>query len=168
MRKLYMKQKVFSLSERFTIKDELENDLYYIEGSFFQIPKSFQVTDVAGNEIGTVVKKTFSWMPRFFVNVQGKEEVVIQKEFTFFKDRYQITGENLAIHGDFWDKNFEVFQGNLQVARVVEKWFTWGDTYEIEILQDDLEHLLICFVVALDYVTSTERAARNNGGANAN
>ena len=33
MRQLYIKQKVFSLSEKFIVKDQEEKDAYYVEGS---------------------------------------------------------------------------------------------------------------------------------------
>jgi len=39
MRQLYIKQKVFSLSGKFTVKDQQEKDIYYVEGSFMQVPK---------------------------------------------------------------------------------------------------------------------------------
>lgn len=34
MRQLYIKQKVFSLSGKFTVKDQLEKDIYYVERRF--------------------------------------------------------------------------------------------------------------------------------------
>ncbi|AKN53125.1 hypothetical protein AB434_0720 [Heyndrickxia coagulans] len=43
MKQLYMKQKVFSLSGKFTVKDQQERDVYYVEGSFLQIPKTFSI-----------------------------------------------------------------------------------------------------------------------------
>lgn len=39
MKQLDIKQKVFSLSGKFTVKDQQENDVYYVEGSFMQIPE---------------------------------------------------------------------------------------------------------------------------------
>ena len=32
--KLYIKQKVFSLTSKFTVKDEAGNDRYFVEGEF--------------------------------------------------------------------------------------------------------------------------------------
>ena len=43
MKELYIKQKVFSIGEKFTVTDEYQNDVYYVEGSFFQIPKTFSI-----------------------------------------------------------------------------------------------------------------------------
>ena len=37
--KLYMKQKVFSLKDRFTIKNEAGEDVYTVEGKFISLGK---------------------------------------------------------------------------------------------------------------------------------
>ena len=42
MKRLYMKQKVLSLWEKFTVKDAAGNDVYFIEGSFLKIPRPFR------------------------------------------------------------------------------------------------------------------------------
>lgn len=41
MKQLYMKQKIFSLNEKFTVKDQQEKDVYYVEGSFLKSLKPF-------------------------------------------------------------------------------------------------------------------------------
>ena len=43
MKKLFIKQKVLSLSGKFTVKDQHENDVYFVEGCFLQIPKTYSV-----------------------------------------------------------------------------------------------------------------------------
>ena len=49
--KLYMKQKVFSIKDRFYIKDEFEKDRYYVEGEFFTIGKKLHLYDMNGNVV---------------------------------------------------------------------------------------------------------------------
>lgn len=83
MRQLYIKQKVFSLSEKFTVKDQEENDAYYVEGSFMQIPKTYTVTNTAREEVAHITKKTFSFLPKFFVEVGGREVLMIKKNLPF-------------------------------------------------------------------------------------
>lgn len=60
MKQLYIKQKVFSLSGKFTVKDQQEKDVYYVEGSFMQIPKTFSIMNTTRDEVARVTKKTFS------------------------------------------------------------------------------------------------------------
>lgn len=83
MRQLYIKQKVLSLSGKFSVKDELENEVYFVEGSFLQIPKTFSIMSAARQEVAMITKKTFSFLPTFLVDVHGQETMTIKKEFSF-------------------------------------------------------------------------------------
>jgi uncharacterized protein YxjI len=51
MNHLYIKQKVFSLSGKFAVKNQLEKDVYYVEGSFLQIPKTFSIMNTTRDEV---------------------------------------------------------------------------------------------------------------------
>ncbi|SEO12490.1 Uncharacterized protein YxjI [Amphibacillus marinus] len=164
MSRLYMKQKVFSLGGRFTVKDDQEMDKYYVEGSFLKIPKTFTILDRDQREVALITKKVFSFLPKFFVDVDGEEIITIQKEFSFFRARYHIAGVGVEVQGDFWNKRFDVVSNGDYVARVNEKWFTWGDTYEIDVQDESYEHIVIALVVAIDFVKQEERNASNSGG----
>ena len=165
MKKLYMKQKVFSLSGKFTVKDIDQQDVYYVEGSFMQIPKTFTIMDPSRREIALITKKVFSLLPKFFVEVDGREAMTINKEFSFFKARYTIDAAGIDVRGNWWDMNFEVLRKGEVVGSVSKQWLTWGDTYEVEILDEEMEHLVIAIVVAIDCVKADQAAAASGGGA---
>lgn len=50
--KLYIKQKVFSLTSRFTVKDENGDDRYFVEGEFFSLRGRLHILNAQGEEIG--------------------------------------------------------------------------------------------------------------------
>lgn len=158
MRRLYIKQKLFSIGEKFTVKDESGNDCYFIEGSFLEIPKNFSVINRTGKTVSHISKKFFSLLPKFFVEIDGKDVLTIEKEWTFFRSRYSIFGAGIEIQGDWWDMNFSVYQNGSHIAHVSQKWISWGDTYAVEIFEDTLEELIISIVVAIDCVKSDEAA----------
>lgn len=160
MKQLYIKQKMFTLSEKFTVTDEFEMPQYYVEGSFFKIPKEFIVTDQFGSKIARITKKFLSFLPKFFVEVSGEDPIALTKEFTFFKARYSIDAKGINVEGNWWDMNFSVYVGGRQVAIIDQRWFSWGDTYEVQILDESLEHLIISLVIAIDCVKADES---NNG-----
>lgn len=159
MNQLYIKQKVFSFSEKFTVKDLDENDVYFIEGSFMKIPKTFSIMNANRDEVALITKKVFSFLPRFFVEVNGREMVTIQKEFSFFKPRYTIDGVGIEVQGNWWDMDFEVLQHGEVVGRVSKEWFTWGDSYKVQIMKDEMETIVIALVVAIDCVKADNTAA---------
>lgn len=66
MKELFIKQKVFSLSGKFTVIDQEENDMYYVEGSFMQFPKTFSIMNTTRDEVALITKKILSFLPKFF------------------------------------------------------------------------------------------------------
>ena len=159
MRQLYMKQKVFSLNGQFTVKDEQQQDAYYVEGSFMKIPKTFSIYDTRRNEVALITKKTFSFLPQFFVDVNGKQVLTIKKEFSFFKAKYTIDAAGMEVQGDWWDMDFDVLQHGEVIGSVSKEWFTWGDSYQVTVHKEAMEEIMIAIVVAIDCVKADEAAA---------
>ena len=92
--KLYIKQKVFSWVDRFTVFDETGADKYYVEGEFFSWGKKLYVTDLTGHETAFIQQKVFSMMPRFFVYIDGVERAEIVKRLTFFYEKYEMAARS--------------------------------------------------------------------------
>ncbi|MBS4196365.1 LURP-one-related/scramblase family protein [Lederbergia citri] len=159
MKELYIKQKVFSLSGKFTVKNQQENDVYYVEGSFLKIPKTFSIMNTNGDEVALISKKMFSFLPKFLVEVNGREVLTIKKEFSFLKARYTIDAAGIEVQGNWWDMDFEVLQHGDVVGRVNKKWFTWGDSYKVQILNEEMETIIIALVIAIDCVKADNAAA---------
>lgn len=163
MKQLYIKQKVFSISGKFTVKDQEEQDAYFVEGSFMQIPKTFSIMDAERNKVALITKKTFSFLPVFFVEVHGQGTVTIKKEFTFLKARYSIDAAGLDVQGNWWDMDFQILQNGETVGEVSKEWFTWGDSYRVQIWNEEMEHLIISLVIAIDCVKADQAAASSAG-----
>ncbi|MHA6250476.1 LURP-one-related/scramblase family protein [Oceanobacillus sp. CAU 1775] len=161
MKELFIKQKVFSVGEKFTIKDAQENDVYFVEGSFMKIPKTFQIMDTNRQEIAVITKKTFSFLPKFFVDVQGEEIVMIKKEFTFLKSKFTIESSDIEVVGNWWDMDFQIFRGGEVIGQVNKEWFSWGDSYKVQIMDETKETLIIALVVAIDCAKAEDSAATN-------
>ncbi|EOR25813.1 LURP-one-related family protein [Cytobacillus oceanisediminis] len=162
MKQLYIKQKVFSLSGKFTVKDQQEKDVYYVEGSFMKIPKTFSIRDENKNEIALITKKVLSFLPKFFVEINGQEVLTIKKEFSFFKARYNIEAAGMEVLGNWWDMDFQVLQNGKVIGKVNKEWFTWGDSYKVQILNEELETIVIALVIAIDCVKADEAAAASS------
>ncbi|AIQ57839.1 LURP-one-related/scramblase family protein [Paenibacillus borealis] len=159
MTELFIKQKVFSLSEKFTVKNQQEQDVYYVEGSFMRIPKTFSIMNTADEEVALITKKVFSFLPKFFVEVGGREVLTIKKEFSFLKARYTIDSADIEVRGNWWDMDFQVIQRGAVIGEVNKKWFTWGDSYSVQVLKEEMEAIIIAIVVAIDCVKADHAAA---------
>ena len=163
MKQLYIKQKVFSLGEKFTVKDQQEKDVYYVEGSFMHIPKTFTIMNAAREEVALITKQFFSFLPKFFVEVNGREVLTIKKELSFFKAHYTIDAAGIEVLGNWWDMDFQVLQHGEVIGKVSKEWFTWGDSYEVQILKEEMETIVVAIVVAIDCVKADQAAASYGG-----
>ncbi|RLL42663.1 hypothetical protein D8M04_13985 [Oceanobacillus piezotolerans] len=159
MKQLYLKQKVFSLSGKFTVKDKDEKDVYYVEGSFMRIPKTFTIMNTAGDKVALITKKMFSFLPKFLVEVNGQDVLTIKKELSFLKARYTIDAAGMEVHGNWWDMDFQVYQDGENVGEVSKEWLSWGDSYKIQVLKEEMETVMIALVVAIDCVKADQAAA---------
>lgn len=162
MKRLYMKQHLFSLSGKFSVKDLNEQDVYFVEGSFLQIPKTFTILNTSRQEIAHITKKVFSLLPKFFVEVDGREILTIKKEFSLFKGRYTIENTDIDMRGDWWDMDFTIYRQGEKIGEVHKKWLSWGDSYEVTIYNESLETIIIALVVAIDCVKSDDSAAASS------
>ena len=97
--KLYIKQKVFSWGDKFTVKDEAGHDRYSVEGEIFSFGKKLHVYDRYGTEVAFIKQEVWSWMPRFYVFCGDRQVAQIKKEFTFFLPKYHIDGLDWEING---------------------------------------------------------------------
>lgn len=161
--KLYIKQKVFAFNEQFTVKDGKGNDVYTISGSLLRIPKKFTVTDLSGNEVATIERKLFKLFGQYDISTPN-ESVVVRRRFGIFRQNFDIEGIDWALSGDFFDHNYRITRGKRIIMSLAKKWISWGDTYELDIL-DEHDHLMaLCIAICVDY--EIEKSRNNNANSN--
>lgn len=161
--KLYIKQKVFSLGERFYVKDELGNDVYYVEGSFLRIPKKFEIFSLDNELVATIERQMFRLLPHYNISTFN-EEITIKKDFTFLRSRYQVFEKNWSVQGDFLAHNYDITSNTETIMHIQKHWFTWGDSYELNINKSENALLALAIVIVVD--SEMARSANANSSSN--
>ena len=160
--KLYMKQKVFSWADTFTVKDPMGEDKYFIKGEAFSWGKKLHVYDRSGREVAFVRQKLWTFMPRYMVSVNGTDVAEIVKEFTFLRPKYSILGPGWDVDGSFWEHDYEVTENGRPIVSIRKEWMTWGDTYELDIADTGDEVMALAVVLAIDCVLDAQQNANNS------
>lgn len=154
--KYVMKQKVFSLSGAFTIKDENEQDHYLIEAKLLSFAKHFDVRDMDKNLLATITRKIWALKPTFIIKRNDEVAAVVSKNlFSFFGTRFavNIPGPNdLEVQGNFIGKEYKFTRQGETVANVSKAMFSWSDTYGIDINEGEDDLLVLCCAVVVDTV----------------
>ena len=157
MKTFLVKQKFRLGGERFDIKDDRGVVNYQVEGSFFQIPKTFTVYDGYGEQVSEISKEFFTLLPRFNIQLRNGSNFVIRKKLTFFRDKYEFDHLGLRIEGNIWDLNFKLLDDRDQlVAEIQKEIFHLTSTYNVTVYEDSYAELVISLCVAIDYVEMLE------------
>ena len=157
MKTFLVKQKFRLGGERFNIKDDRGVVNYQVEGSFFQIPKTFTIYDAYGEQVSEISKEFFTLLPRFTIQLRNGSNFVIRKKLTFWRDKYEFDNLGLRIEGNIWDLNFKLLDDRDQViAEIRKEIFHLTSTYTVTVYEDSYADLVISLCVAIDYVEMLE------------
>ena len=157
MKTFLVKQKFRLGGERFDIKDDRGVVNYQVEGSFFQIPKTFTIYDAYSEQVSEISKEFFTLLPHFNIQLRNGSNFVIRKKLTFFRDKYEFDHLGLRIEGNIWDLNFKLLDDRDQViAEIRKEIFHLTSTYTVTVYEDSYADLIISLCVAIDYVEMLE------------
>ena len=160
--KLYIREKVFSWGDKFTVKDACGNDKYVVQGEVFSFGKKLHVYDRNGREVAFIKQEVWSFLPRYYVFCGDRQIAEIKKAFTFLFPRYTIEGLGWEIDGSFMAHDYQITKNGHKIVSISKEWMTWGDSYELDISDPADEIVALAVVIIIDCVTETSSAAASS------
>lgn len=148
-----MKQKLFSLlADEFIIKDEAERDVFIVEGKGFNNDLHFK--DPSGKEIASIVEDTVPWESTFNIYKGDELWAVVQKKlFPLLTSKFTIVvsdQEEILAEGDYSDHEYVFTRNGKPIAQVSKQWFTFVDTYGVDVDQQEDAVLILASTVIID------------------
>lgn len=156
---LFIKQRVFSWGDKFTIYDENGNDLYHVQGEVFSFGKKLHVYKLSGEEAAYIEQKPFSFLPKYIIYVNGTQIATVIKRFAFFRQAYSIEELGWTVEGNLFAHEYTVSSASQTVARVSKEWFTFGDAYAINVSDKSDELAALCAVLVIDACIAASRSS---------
>ncbi len=153
---LYIKQRVFSFKDKFFVYDEFQNVKYYIESELFTIGKKFHLYDALGNECAFIHQRVLSLLPRYYISKNGSDIALVTKKIAFATQKYEIDGLNWTVSGDFFAHDYIIRGNGGNIAFVKKKWLSWGDTYEINIINERDIPSVLAVIIIIDAALARE------------
>ena len=157
--KLYIKEKVFSWGDKFTVKDEYGCDKYFVQGEVLSWGKKLHVYNTLRNEVAFIKQEVWSFLPRYYVFCNGVQVAEIKKEFSFIFPKYSVAGLGWEIEGKFMAHDYDIKKGNQTIVSISKEWMTWGDSYELDITNPENEIVALSVVLTIDCVTESNSGA---------
>ena len=156
----HIREKVWSLGEQFTIKDDAENDVFFAKGAIFGFGDDLSFQDASGQELVRIKQKVLSFRTTYEISEGGQFMAEIRKEFSMFKDNYTIDvpGPNdYTVKGNFFGYEFEFERSGRHVAQVSKKFALWSDAYSVDIVDGEDDILILATAIVIDLVIQDRR-----------
>ncbi len=155
-----IRQKVFSFGDNFSIKDQMGNDCFIVKGKVFSFGNKLHLLDMSERELFYIEQKLFKFLPQYTIYGSGQPVARIKKEFTFFRQSFNIESVygNYTMEGNVFAHDFQILKNGMQVAQISKKWFSFSDTYGVEIADSEDQGFLLAMVIVIDQVLH-----KNNG-----
>lgn len=151
-----MKQKLFSWGDDFTIRDAEGRDAFFVDGKGFSLGDQLSFQDMNGNELAFIKQKLLSWGPTYEIHRNGALAAVVKKElFTLFRCKFTVDvpgPADLEARGDFMEHEYAFERGGGTVAEVSKQWFSFSDTYGVDVAEGEDDVLVLASTVVIDMV----------------
>ena len=154
---LYIKQKVFTWGDQFTIKDAQGRDRHFVEGEVFTFGKKLHILSPDGREEAFIEQQLFTWTPRYRVYIGGRQVAEVVRKFSFLFPSYSIEGLGWEVEGDFFSHEYQITKNGKTIATISKEWMTWGDSYQLSIGDGVDEIMALAVVLAIDAVIESSK-----------
>ena len=108
--KLYIKQRVFTLTDKYNIFDDFGNTVFTVEKQFFSFPGKFYLKDQNDAELFEIRKNFTLFLSSYEIHKDNLVAAKVQRELTFFKAKFSVESSygNFEISGDIFSWDFEI------------------------------------------------------------
>ena len=147
--KLLFRQRIFSWFDSYDIYDEWGNTVYTVRGQL-SWGHLLKIYDARGYAVGTVRERVLTFLPKFKMYLGDRYMGCVRKRFSFFRPVFDLDCNGWQVEGDFMGWEYEITDGQRQVAAISKELLHWTDTYVIDVAdgRDGLCALMV--VLAID------------------
>jgi uncharacterized protein YxjI len=151
-----LKQKFWSWGDDFRIQDADGKDAFFVDGRAFSWGDKLSFQDMEKNELAFIRQKLLAWGPTYEIEVHGRLVAVVKKKlFTLLRCKFTVDvpgPDDLEAQGSFLDHEYTFERRGREVAQVSKRWFSWTDTYGVDIVSGEDDVLILATAVVIDMV----------------
>ncbi|MGI5948774.1 LURP-one-related/scramblase family protein [Peptoniphilus sp.] len=161
MKKLYIQQKVFKITDHYPILDENDEVVYYVDQDFAFFGLNVTVSDKNHNEIFVITRELLHYLPEFVITFANGDVARLKSRFRLFYKKIDVIfpSMDISIEGDFLSHNFVIKNGDKEIGQMKRELFTIADRFEIEIYDEEYMDIIVAFMIAIDHLIDIARSA---------
>jgi uncharacterized protein YxjI len=151
-RRFKIKERLFSVGDDYWIEDEAGARAFKVDGKAMRMRDTWVLEDATGREVATIRERKMSLRDAISIDLGGRHATVKKARFGL-RDRFHVDvdgGEDLKVHGNVVDHEYEVERDGHTIAKISKKWFRLRDTYGVDVADPLDAPLVLSVTVAVD------------------
>ncbi|MGN0410582.1 MAG: LURP-one-related/scramblase family protein [Candidatus Fimousia sp.] len=162
--RLYIKQKVITWRDKFSIYDEKKKEVYKVKGEWISLGNKLHIYDKKGKEVGLIREKLLKILEKYEIELENGENYELKEKITLISSKYKLEPVDWVIDGGILEHNYSIKDGRKTIADIHEKWVSWGDTYCIDIKEKVDPVLIVAIVIAVDCIEAERKKKKEEEG----
>ena len=156
-----IRQKLISIGDDFWIENQKGVKVYKVDGKALRIRKTLEFEDASGKKLAQITERLLAIKDTMVIeDAKGKDIATVKKALISpLRDKWNVSvrgGDDLVVQGNILDLEYDIKQGRRKGAEVSKKWFTFTDTYGVEIEDGQNDILILAVAVAIDMMAHDE------------
>lgn len=150
-----MRERLLSIGDDYWIDDESGQHAFLVDGKAMRVRETWILKDAGGNEVAEIKERMLSVRDKMKIHL-GDRSATVTKRVLGLRDHFHVDvdgGDDLKVHGNIVEHEYEIERGGDTVAEVSKKWFRVRETYGVEVVADTDPVLILAVTVAVDAMT---------------
>ena len=149
-----VKQKLFSLGDKFTIRDRDGLDCFQVQGKVLSLGAKLSFQDMMGHELYYIEQQLLRLLAEYRIYQNGNVLASCQQKFSLLGSKFEISSQkgHYTIVGQPLNYNYEILKDGQRVAIINKQFFSFSDTYGVEIEATEEEAFILSLVIVIDQV----------------
>ena len=149
---LYIKQRIFSFADKYSVYNEFGEPIYNVEGELFSWGAKIHLYDLNRTELYFIKQKIFNFFPEYEIYKGDTICARVKKEISFLRPKLDVQSSygDFEIEGSFMQMDFEIQCNGQNLGEIHKQWLSWGDTYCLSVVNPDNAAFFTSLVIAID------------------
>ena len=150
-----LQERLISIGDDYWIEDDQGRRAYKVDGKAVRVRDTWLLEDLGGREVAKIRERKLSVRDAIKIELAGGDAMV-KKALVGVRDRFHVEvdhGDDLKVHGNFVDHEYEIERSGTTIATVSKRWFRVRDSYGVEVHDVEDAPLVLAVTVAIDAMT---------------
>jgi uncharacterized protein YxjI len=150
-----MRERMLAIGDDYWIEDEAGQRAYLVDGKAMRVRDTWVLKDGAGKDVAEIKERKLSLRDKMKIDL-GDRSATVTKRVVGIRDHFKVEvdgGDDLKVHGNIVDHEYEIERNGDTVAEISKKWFRVRETYGVEVAPDEDPILILAITVAVDAMT---------------